>query len=556
MARRVDPVTRYARAVVRGKVVAGRPVRLACARHLRDIEEQKKRGLVWNPEKAQRAIDFFPDMLVLENEQPFRLQPFQEFIVGSCFGFYKVDGFRRFRTAYVETGKGSGKTPLAAGIGLYGLVADGHPAAEIYAAATTQEQARIAWKDAARMVSMSTELRELITPQVASLSIPATHSVFRAVSAEHRGLDGKRVHIAIVDELHEHPTALVVDKLRAGTKGDQDALIFEITNSGWDRTSVCWQHHSYSLQVLEGLDNESWFAYVCALDEGDDWRDEKVWPKVNPGLGVTLPFTYLREQVAEAEGMPSKQSIVQRLNFCVWNEQASRAVDMDVWDQGSAPVDLAALRGANCYAGLDAGSTGDLSALSLVFGPDQDGVYDVLMRFWMPDEALGPKARQHSEEMRLKLTQWVRDGWITTTPGKVTDYDFIEAAVLEAAETFSLREIGFDRWGISQLTTHLSEKLGAARVIGVGQGFASLSAPTKELLKLVQGVKIRHGGNPVMRWMMSNLALEQDAAGNLKPDKHRSAEKIDGPAALITALSRRIIGVTSRPRWSGEVMAL
>jgi phage terminase large subunit-like protein len=721
VARRPDPVEKYARAVATGKTVAGPYVRLAGKRHLKDLKARKKTGLVWDLDKALRAIEFVETMLPLEDGREFLLQPFQKFIVGSLFGWYGPEGFRRFRTAYNEIGKGNGKSPLAAAIGIYGMVADGEPAAEVYSAATTQDQARIVWKDAQRMVESAPELAALVDVQVGSLSVMSTHSVFRPVSSEHRGLDGKRVHIGLIDELHEHPTAMVVDKIRAGTKARRNALIFEITNSGFDRTSVCWAHHEYSVRVLEGtVDNEAWFAYVCALDglrtetlhfdeamrclrstctcggvtvtriasiareacavaatgcgssrpsrntaprpkctsgvttkrtraescstsadgslrtqdtgsekpessgsvslaslrailgmraasveredrsssitttppesfaassadsatlrsvcseilsrvfsahlttcavrqqcepngpaliarlPADDYRDEKVWLKANPGLGTILPRRYLEEQVAEAAGMPSKQNIVRRLNFCEWTEQSERAIDMELWDACGGAVDEDALRGASCMVGLDAGSTSDLSAEAVLFGPDGDGCYDLICRFWMPAESLDAACRLHAEEYRLKLRQWADEGHILLTPGNVTDYDFIEAQVLKDAEKFAVREVAFDRWGISQLTTHLVDKLGEDRVIGVGQGFASMSTPTKELLKLIASRKIRHGGNPVMRWMASNLALEQDAAGNMKPDKKRSAEKIDGPVATITALARSIVSL-------------
>jgi phage terminase large subunit-like protein len=544
VARRADPVEKYARAVATGNIVAGPYVRLAGKRHLKDLKARKKTGLVWDLDKALRAIEFIETMLPLEDGREFVLQPFQKFIVGSLFGWYGPEGFRRFRTAYNEIGKGNGKSPLAAAIGIYGMVADGEPAAEVYSAATTQDQARIVWKDAQRMVESAPELAALVDVQVGSLSVLSTHSVFRPVSSEHRGLDGKRVHVGLIDELHEHPTAMVVDKIRAGTKARRNALIFEITNSGFDRTSVCWAHHEYSVRVLEGtVENDAWFAYVCALDAGDDYRDQKVWLKANPGLGTILPRRYLEEQVAEAAGMPSKQNIVRRLNFCEWTEQSERAIDMELWDACGGAVDEDALRGVSCMVGLDAGSTSDLSAEALLFGPDGDGVYDLVTRFWMPAESLDAACRLHAEEYRLKLRQWADEGFILLTPGNVTDYDFIEAQVLKDAEKFAVREVAFDRWGISQLTTHLVEKLGEDRVIGVGQGFASMSTPTKELLKLVASKKIRHGGNPVMRWMASNLALEQDAAGNMKPDKKRSAEKIDGPVATITALARAIVSL-------------
>ena len=551
-----DPVTAYASGVVAKKIVAGPYVRAASARHLSD---RKRKDLDWRPDRAQKAIDFFREMLVLEDGAAFVLLDWQQFVVGSCFGWYNREGFRRFRTAYVETGKGSGKTPLAAGIGLYGLVADGEPAPEVYSAATQSDQAKIVWKDAWRMVKANPELDALIDSpdrvdvQIGSLTIPGDMATFRPVSAEHRGLDGKRVHVALVDELHEHPTAMVVDKMRAGTKRRRNALIFEITNSGFDRTSVCWAHHELSVKVVSGLvENDAWFAYVCALDpckachesgkqfpsceKCDDWRDERVWPKVNPGLGKVLPIAYLREQVEDANGMPSKENIVKRLNFCVWTENEERWLDMTAWD--ACPTGAQRLEdyaGRDCMAGLDASSTNDLFALALDFAAE-DGFHDVVMRFWIPEETITSKESRRSEHDRLLLRQWVDEGWIRATPGNVVDYDLVESDVLADLARVSLGRISFDRWGVTQLVTHLKDKLGEERVIDFAQSMAGMTAPAKELERIVREGKLRHGGNPVLRWMASNVALQYGPNEQIKPDRKRSGEKIDGIIALIEAL--------------------
>src|SRR5262245_25267135 len=330
-------VTQYARDVVEGKIPAGRLVRLAGDRHMRDLEEGSRRELHFDERAATRSIEFFSFLRLAEGEhagKPFRLEPFEQFIVGSLFGWKGSDGFRRFRNGYVEMGKGNGKSPLAAGIALYGLSADGETGAEVYSAAVTRDQAKIVFADAVKMVTASPALSRRIDRTVNNLAVLSTNSFFRPVSSEARGLDGKRVHIAVIDEIHEHPSSHVVDKMRAGTKGRRQALIFEITNSGYDRNSVCWAHHEYSTKVLDRIiQDDSWFTYVCQLDpceecqrQGktqpqdncpncDQWTDEKVWIKANPCLDVSITRRYLSEQVREAQGMPSKQNIVKRLNF-------------------------------------------------------------------------------------------------------------------------------------------------------------------------------------------------------------------------------------------------
>lgn len=535
----VDPVRDYAAKVKAKRIKAGPLVRLACERHLRDMRERKKTGLTWDLSEALKAIGFFADMLRLEDDAPFKLLDFQRFIIGSVFGWYAADGTRRFRTAYIETGKGSGKTPMAAGVGLYCLIADDEPAPEVYSAATQREQAKIVFSDAKRMVQAQEDLRGLVEQQVGSLTIPAKNAVFRPVSSEHRGLDGLRVHAGLIDELHEHPTGTVVNKIRAGTKRRRNALLFEITNSGWDRTSVCWQHHEYSQRVLEGTTaNDSWFAYICALDEGDDWRDPKVWPKANPGMKAGLPTAkYLAEIIGEAKGMPAQENIVRRLNCCEWTEADERWLDIDAWAAcGAEPVRAEELEGEECIAGLDMSSTQDITAFVKVF--EREGKYLVLPRFWIPEQTLDAKGSGRSEQDRLMLRQWADKGLITTTPGNVVDYDLVRAAILEDAERFSVREIAFDRWNSTQLVTQLIDHLGEERVIQFSQSMAAMSAPSKELERVIVDGALHHGGNPVLRWMASNVTIRYGPDGQIKPDRDRSRDKIDGIIALIMALGR------------------
>jgi len=551
--RRADPVTAYAKAVVAGTVVASRLVRLACERHLRDLQDGATRGLHWQFEAATDAIEFFPAVLRLAEGphagKPFALEPWQQFIVGSLFGWQAADGTRRFRTAYIETGKGNGKTPLAAGVGLLGLVADHEAGAQVYAAAVTREQSGILFHDAERMVAASPELAARVTANVGNLAHVASGSYFRPVSSEARSLDGKRVHMALIDELHEHPSADVVDKMRAGTKGRRQALIFEITNAGYDRHSVCWQHHVLSQEVLEGTRvTDSWFAFVCGLDAGDDWRDERVWVKANPNLGVSVTVQYLREQVEEAEAMPAKQSLVRRLNFCEWTETAGGWLELAVWDRNAGTVPDAELARRPCFLGLDLSSTTDLTALALLF-PLDDGRVVLRCRCWMP----AANVRQRITTDRVPYDVWIRAGFIETTEGNVIDHEVILAAVLEEASRYDVKELAYDRWAATWIITQLQQRWpeggGGPQVVPFGQGFASMSAPTREFEKLVLAGRLLHGGNPVLRWMLGNVAVEQDAAGNLKVHKGRSAGRIDGIAAGLMALGRAMLRPTEGGEW-------
>jgi phage terminase large subunit-like protein len=567
-----DSATRYARAVVAGEIVAGRLVRLACERHLRDLETGHQRGLLWDSLAAERAIQFFTFLTLAEGEhagKPFVLRSFQCFIVGSLFGWKGTDGYRRFRTAYNEIAKGNGKSPKAAGVGILGLVADGEKGAEIYAAAVGREQAKIVWRDADAMVEASATLAQRVTRRVNNLSVLRTRSFFRPVSSEHRGLDGKRVHMAIIDELHEHPTSIVVDKMSAGTKGRRQPLIFEITNSGYDRTSVCWAHHEYSVRVLEGsIADDSWFAFICGLDacdacrargktqptdgckDCDDWRDESVWIKANPNLGVSITAKYLRQQVAEAVGMPSKQNIVKRLNFCIWTEQADRWLDVDLWNACSAgAIDESALEGRDAYLSIDLSSTSDIAAACLAFPstPAERAAgakrFRAIWRFWIPEATL----RLRTEREREMLQAWIDAGYITATKGNVIDYDVIRDDLNALGDRFAIKECAYDPWNATQLATQLQGD--GFLMIAFRQGFKSLNEPTKEVEKLVTSQELDHGGNPVAAWMASNVSVAQDAAGNKKPDKSRSVDRIDGITTLVMSIGR----ATVQPEQQGSV---
>lgn len=528
--------TRYAVDVLRGDVLAGPLVRKACERHCRDLVKGAERGLVYNQHLAERIVNFFVEFLRLSdgqwNGKPFHLEPWQAFIVQSLIGWQKIDGFRRFKISFVEVGKGNGKTPLAAALGLYGLLCDGEASAEIYSAATTREQAGILFRDAVKMVGASPELTAMIRTNQNNLAQIAGHSFFRPVSSEHRGLDGKRVHMALLDEIQEHPTDMVVAKMLAGHKGRRQPLQFEITNSGHDRTSIAYVHHEYSERVLEGVvENDAWFAYVCGLDEGDDPLSEdgeSCWLKANPNLGVSIDRSYLVEQTKEAKGMPSQEALVRRLNFCQWTRTRVRAVDLAAWDACPAITD-ASLELMPCWGGLDLGMSDDWSAFALVWQLD-DSRYAVKCHFWIPEETT---RRQDGRP----YDHWTDSGLVTVTPGTVTDYDTIEDDVLKLCRQYSVREVGFDKRFAQHLAHHL---VGAGvTMIDTPQGF-HLNEPTVKLQELIAARRLHHDRNPILSWMMGNLVVRTGRYQEVRPDKSESAEKIDGVVAVLMGLSRSI----------------
>jgi len=535
-----DWVTEYASRVQSGEIVAGPHVRLAAKRHLDDILQGHLRGLEWHVTRANHAINFIECLRHYQGASAgkrFRLSLWQKFVVGSVFGWYVNDGQRRFRTAYIEIGKGNGKTPLAAAVALYALVSDGEAGAEVYSAATSRDQAGICFNDAKQFVLSCVPLANRLEVGINNIAFHATSSFFRIVSAEGRGLDGKRPHFVVVDELHEHPTATVVEKMRAGTKGRTRALIFEITNSGYDQTTVCFEHHDYSIKVLMGvIPNDSWFAFVASLDKGEDpFVDPKCWIKSNPNLGVSLTTQYLTEQVREARDLPSKRNLVLRLNFCRWTEASESWVDLDHWDACASPIDHDALLGRACFGGLDLASVSDFCAYSLVFPPEEgDGIWQLLLKLYLPEAAVV----RMREKLRLPIDHWIEQGLVTVTPGNVTDYGFIRRDVNASREKYRVKEIAFDRFNASQLVTDLQDD--GALMVGFGQGYGSMSAPCKELERLYMSHRFNHGGHQLLRWMASNTVATKDAAENIKFDRAKSTQKIDGMVSTAMALGRAI----------------
>jgi len=544
-------VDRYAADVDDGRLVAGPLVRLACARHLRDRHAAARKaghplGLTFYEAAADHIIEFFEGVLRLPDTLdpdgapvPFTLTPANTFIVGSIFGWKWHDGYRRYREAYVEEGKGNAKTPLAAGIGLYGLTMDGEQAAEIYSVATGIEQARLCWRDADRMVEASPDLAALIYRSADNLSYAATYSWFRPMSKDKRGKSGPRPHIVIFDEEHEYADAVVVNKMRAGMKRRKQPLALGITNSGFDRTSICWQHHEHARKMLEGIvEDQRLFAYVCALDEHDDpLTDKTCHIKANPNLGIIIQQEYLDRQVENARNIASEENMVLRLNFCVWTQAHTPAWNMARWrEAGRLPMPSAdELVGVPCYGGLDLGQTDDFAAWARLWDCDERQVLQ--MRFWLPRAALTKYPDRPYQE-------WERAGLLTVTEGDTTDDDLIEETVLEDARRDGIREIAYDKRFAHQLALHLQ---GAGlTVIDTPQGYA-LNESIRSVQKLIVEGAIVHGDNLVMTWQMDNAVLRPGRFKQVRLDKEVAKDKIDGPSALVMANARRIGQPVVRP---------
>jgi phage terminase large subunit-like protein len=524
--------------------VAGPYVRLACRRHLEDRRKAATRGghpggWRFDQAVADYVIAFFELVLRLpdtkdEHGDPraFLLAPPQAFIIGSLFGWKGGDGYRRFRDAYIEIGKGNGKTPLLAGIGLYGLTEDEELAAEIYATATDRNQARIMFQDAERIVAASPDLADRVKKTVNNLADPETMSFFRPFSKDQGLKSGWRPHMGLIDELHEHPSGEIVMKIRAGAKGRKQPLFPEITNSGYDRTSICWQHREHSIRVLEGtVQDDRWFPYVCALDDGDDpLTDRACHPKANPLLGVCIGQDYLDRQVDVAKNIPPELNTVLRLNFCIWTQAHSRVIDMPKWHGCVQTVLDAELVGAPCYAALDLGQSDDFCAFVLVwFLPD--GRVAVRARFWVPRVAL--ERRPHRP-----YAEWERAGVLDVTEGDITDYDVVEADVMAACLEAGAIECAYDKRFAQHMALHL--EAAGVTMTDMPQGFA-LNEALRKIIDLVIAGDLAHDGNPILGWMAANLVVRHGRNGEIRPDKEKATEKIDGMVALAMAVARGIV---------------
>ena len=470
---------------------------------------------------------------------PFELIDWQEQIVRDLFGVMKPNGYRQFNTAYIEIPKKQGKSELAAAIALLLCCGDGEQRAEIYGCAADRQQAAIVFEVAADMVRMCPALnrRVKILASQKRIIYEPTNSFYQVLSAEAYSKHGFNIHGVVFDELHTQPNRKLFDVM---TKGSGDArmqpLYFLITTAGSDTNSICYEVHQKAKDILEGRKfDKTFYPVIYGADESDDWGDPEVWKKANPSLGMTVDIEKVEAAYQSAKENPGEENAFRQLRLCQWVKQDVRWMPMDKWDACNTPVLPDDLEGRVCYGGLDLSSTTDITAFVLVFPPiDEDDKFHVLAYFWVPEDTLDLRVRRD----HVPYDTWEKQGFIQTTEGNVIHYGYIEKFIERLGEIYNIREIAYDRWGAVQLSQDL-EGLGF-NVVPFGQGFASMSPPTKELMKLVLEGKIAHGGNPVLRWMMDNIYIRMDPAGNIKADKAKSTEKIDGAVAMIMALDRAI----------------
>lgn len=521
-------------------------MRLAAERHLRDLKEGPDRGLRFDRRLAMRAIAFIGTLKHTKGarwaHKYFELTPSQAFCVGSTFGWVREsDGLRRFRTAFWFVGRKWGKSELAGAVSLLVTFFD-EPheyGAEGYTAATKRDQAGLVFKVAKKMLHRAPAHRERVRPLTYKCVNAHDGSTLEPLSADANTLDGLNPHFVCIDELHAHPSSAVVDVLESGQGARDQPLQVEISTAGSNTSSICYEHYQLSERILDpnsGFDDDSWFAFIAQADPDDALDDPVAWRKANPNIGIIVKEDWYETRARRAMVSPTARAEFVRKNLNRWVGDADRAIDLEQWDRGAEPFDLEDLRGRRCFAAFDLAKVRDLSALVLVFPPtaDDDQWY-VWGWYYVPEDNI----EERSRTSLVPYDRWQREGLLIATPGSVVDYDFIEAHIEQVSEEFELEEIAYDRYLATQLVTHLMEK--SLPLVQFGQGYVSMSQPTNDMLRLIAQGKLRHGGNPVLRWMASNLVLAADPAGNVKPNKARAKDKIDGIVALVMALGRGML---------------
>lgn len=502
----------------------------------------KLKSSVYDKSAADYAVAFIENLCHTKGTwagKPFELIDWQEQIIRDLFGTLKPNGYRQFNTAYIEIPKKQGKSELAAAVALLLTCGDGEERAEVYGCAADRQQAAIVFDVAADMVRMCPALskRVKILASQKRLIYTPTNSFYQVLSAEAYSKHGFNIHGVVFDELHTQPNRKLFDVM---TKGSGDArmqpLYFLITTAGTDTHSICYETHQKAKDIIEGRKiDPTFYPVIYGADESDDWTNPKVWKKANPSLDITVGIDKVKAACESAKQNPGEENAFRQLRLNQWVKQAVRWMPMEKWDKCAFAVDEDELEGRVCYGGLDLSSTTDITAFVLVFPPlDEEDKYIILPYFWIPEDNLTLRVnRDH-----VPYDVWERQGYLQTTEGNVVHYSFIEKFIDRLGERFNIREIAFDRWGAVQMVQNL-ESMGFT-VVPFGQGFKDMSPPTKELMKLVLEQKIAHGGHLVLRWNMDNIYIRTDPAGNIKADKEKSTEKIDGAVATIMALDRAI----------------
>lgn len=537
----IDEVNLYAEKILKGDIDACKYVRLACRRHINDLERPE---LFLDNQVIGRVFNFFRMLKHHKGRcanQNFELMLWQKFIEGSKYGwFWKKNRKRRFHYVYEEEPRKNGKTTRQSGSAIYDLGYDGESGAEVYCAATKEEQSKILWKGARVFVSRSPQLSSEIRLKMKEIVLRDDEMAFiKPLGADSTTLDGLNPYVVKIDELHAWKNRDLWDVLEDAI-GSRDNWRFDIiTTAGMNQNSICYEIRKHLINILNGtIEDDSFFGIIYTIDDEDieNWDDPKIWRKANPALGVAKSEDDIAVLAKNAANMPSKLNAFLNKQLNVWVSPNERWIPIQLWKKCLTDDLKSKLNQKYCYAGLDLARVKDLSALVLVF-PPQNGLddYYIIPRFYCPEEDIESRRKRD----KVPYDVWAREGLIITTPGNTTDFSFIRQDVLDLSKTYEIKEIAFDRTFSGELVNNLMDD--GMTMVQFGQGFFTMGSPTAELERLIVGCKIKHFGHPILEWNFSNVIIRMDPAGSIKPDKQKSTERIDGVVATIMGLGRCMV---------------
>lgn len=527
----LQDVEQYVSDVLSGKKVAGKSEIAAVQRYVNDKKRALDCGFYLDTKAGEKAINFIQKLKHTKGKWAGKfllLEPWQKFIVFNLFAWRKADGTRRFRYAYVEVARKNGKTALAAGIALYMLFAEKEPRAEVYSVATVKDQAKLCFNDSVAIVKQ-TSLSQRMRVFRDSILYEQLGAYFKPLSSDDGIHDGYSPYCVIVDEYHAHKDNGMLDVMRSGMAARTQPLVFIITTAGFNKNYPCYAYRQNAKNVMNGIvEDDSLFAIIFEMDAEDDWTDPQCWAKANPNLGISVDYEYLAGEVKDAQNRPEAVRGVKTKNLNMWVDAETTWILDEMWQKCSGSLTLADVEGCKCWGGLDLSNISDITAFVLLF--EIEDKLALVPKFWIPEDKLQEKIAKEN----VGFAEWVQKGYVTVTPGNILDYDFVKADIMNLAEKYDVSSIAYDRWNSSQTIIQLQDE--GLEMSPFGQGYGSMSAPSKEFEKMVLAGKIEHFGNPVLRWMLASTAIQTDPAGNIKPDKRKSSQKIDGIVASIMAL--------------------
>lgn len=535
----------YAMEVLVGAIPACSYVKLACQRFINDLERE---DIWYDINAAERFYKFCRQLKHYKGPdrgKPIELDPWEKFVFGNIYGWKRVDPdlpkerwIWRFKFNYIEVPRKNGKTTISAAAAAYDTAFVEDTGAEVYCLATKEEQAKILWNDIRAFIKMSEDLGEvfeMLEGQNTIYSRDSERTSFvKPLGSNSKKQDGLNPLSAICDELHEWPDRKLLDVIEDAFGARSQWHIIEITTAGYNKQGICFIERKHGIDILEGrIHNDDKFVIIYTIDpeDKDNWRDESVWFKANPSLGRGKQLAYMRSKAQKADEIASELNTFLNKQLDVWTDVLEAWLKWEVWRGCALTYDRTKLAGKKCKVGIDLAKVSDISAVAYYF-PTQKGLDKphVLMKFYCPRDNVSVRV----ERDKLPYNVWVKEGWIVETPGNTTDFDFIEWDILVSSKQFQIEQIAVDRTFAGEIVNHLMAA--GLEIIDFGQGFMSMGSPTAELERLLTAKEIYHNGNPVLDWMSSNVVIRKDPAGNMKPDKDNSPEKIDGIVALIMAI--------------------